>query len=64
MHVEYIRNINRQLINDENTFLWLARRNIKEETESEIIATQDQALQIKYHAKNVKRNIVNAMTRQ
>ena len=55
MHLEYIRNINRQIIREENTFLRLARRNLKEETESEIIATQDQALQIKYHAKNVKK---------
>ena len=55
MHLEYIRNTNRQLISEENTFLRLARRNLKVETESEIIATHGQALQMKYHAKNVKK---------
>jgi hypothetical protein len=56
MHVECIRNINRQLISEENTFLRLARRNLKVETESEKIATKDQALQIKYHAKQCKKH--------
>jgi hypothetical protein len=37
MHVDNIRNINRQLIKEENTFLRLARRNLKVETESEIM---------------------------
>jgi hemerythrin-like domain-containing protein len=46
MHVEYVRNINRQLVSEENTLLWLARRNLKVETENEIITTQDQVLQI------------------
>jgi len=55
MHIEYIRNINRQLISEENTFRRLARRNLKVKTESEIIATKDQALQIKYHAQKCKK---------
>jgi len=37
----YIRNIDRQLIGEEDTFLWLSRGHLKAETESEIVATQD-----------------------
>jgi hypothetical protein len=31
-------------------FLWLSKGDLKAETESEIVAAQDQALQTKYHA--------------
>jgi len=55
MHVEYVRNINRQLIREENTFVRLTRRKLEVESESEIIATQDQTLEIKYRAKNCKK---------
>ena len=50
MHGQYIRNIDRQLISEEDTFLWLSKGDVKEETESEIVAAQDQALQTKYYA--------------
>jgi len=43
--------MDRQLIAEESTFLWLSRRDMKAETESEIIVTQDQALQKKNHTK-------------
>jgi hypothetical protein len=42
----------RQLINEKDTFLWLSRRDLKVETEREIIAAQGQALQTKYNATN------------
>ena len=45
---QYIRNIDRQLISEEDTFLWLPKGDLKAETESEIVAAQDQALQTKY----------------
>ena len=45
---QYIRNIDRQLISEEDTFLWLSKGDLKAETESEIVAAQDQALQTKY----------------
>jgi hypothetical protein len=34
-------------------FLWLSKRDLKAETESEIVAAQDQALQTKYYATKI-----------
>jgi hypothetical protein len=34
MHGQYIRNIDRQLIGEEDTFLWLSKGDLKAETES------------------------------
>ena len=48
MHGQYIRNKDRQLISEEDTFLWLSKGDLKAETESEIVAAQYQALQMKY----------------
>ena len=45
MHGQYIRNIDTQLISKEDMFLWLSKGDLKAETESEIVAAQDQALQ-------------------
>jgi hypothetical protein len=53
MHGQYIRNTDRQLISEEDTFLWLSKGNLKAETESEIVATQDQALNTKYYATKI-----------
>ena len=53
MHGHYIRNIDRQLISEEDTFFWLSKGDLKAENESEIVATQDQALQTKYYATNI-----------
>jgi len=39
----------RQIISEEDMFLWLLRGDLKGQTESEILAAQDQALQAKYH---------------
>jgi len=47
MHGQYVRNIDSLLM---NTFLWLSMGDGKAETESEIIAAQDQTLQTKYCA--------------
>ena len=35
MHGQYIRNIDRQLISEEDTFLWLSKGDLQAETESE-----------------------------
>jgi hypothetical protein len=50
MHGQYIRSLDRQLISEEDTFLWLSKGDLKVEIESEIVAAQDEALQTKYHA--------------
>ena len=46
-HGQYIRNMDRQLISEEDAFLWLSK-DLKAGTESEIVAAQDQALNTKY----------------
>jgi len=53
MHGQYIRNIDRQLISEEDTSIWLSKGDLKAETESEIVAAQDQALQTKYYATKI-----------
>jgi len=53
MHGQHIRNIDRQLICEEDTFLWLSKGDLKAEMESEIVAAQEQALQTKYYASKI-----------
>jgi hypothetical protein len=50
---QYIRNIDRQLISEEDMFLWLSKGDLKEETESEIVAAQDHSIQTKYYATKI-----------
>ena len=47
------RNIDRHFNSEEDTFLWLSKGDLKAETESEIVAAQDQALQTKYYATKI-----------
>ena len=53
MHGQYISNTDKQLISEEDTFLWLSKGDLKVETESEIVAAKDQALQTKYYATKI-----------
>jgi hypothetical protein len=53
MHGQYIRNIDRQLISEEDTSFWLSKGDLKAETESEIVAAQEQAIQTKYYATKI-----------
>jgi len=53
IHGQYIRNTDRQLISEEDTFLWLSRRDRKAVTGGEIVAAQDQALKTKYYATKI-----------
>ena len=53
MRGHYIRNLDRQLISEEDTFLWLSKVDLKAGTESEIVAAQDQAFQTKYYATKI-----------
>ena len=41
MHGQYIRNMDRQLISEEDTFLWPSKGDLKAGTESEIVAAQE-----------------------
>jgi len=62
-HGHYIRNIDRQLISEEDTFLWLSKGNLKAETESEIVAAQDQTLQTKHYATKILNAETNSKCR-
>jgi len=53
MHGQYVRNIDRQLISEEDTFLWLSKGDLKAENESEIVVARDQALQTKYYTTKI-----------
>ena len=53
MHDQYISSMYRQLIREENAFLWPSRGDLKAECESEIIAAQDQALQTKHRVTRI-----------
>jgi hypothetical protein len=53
MHGQYIRNIDRQLISEEDTCLLLSKEDLKAETESERVAAQDQAIRTKYYATKI-----------
>ena len=53
MHGQHIRKIDRQLISEEDTFLWLSKGDLKAKAESEILAAQDQALRTKYYATKI-----------
>jgi hypothetical protein len=63
MHGLYIRSIDRQLISEEDTFLWLSRGDLKGETESEIITAQDQILQTKYNATKILQTETDSKSR-
>jgi hypothetical protein len=52
-HGQYLRNMDRQLISEEDTFLWLSKGDLKAETENEIVAAQDQALNTNYYATKI-----------
>ena len=53
MHGQYIRNIDRQLISEEDTFLWLSKGDLEAETESGIAAAQEQVIQTKYYTMKI-----------
>ena len=53
MNGQYLGNMDRQLISEEDTFLWLTKGDLKAETENEMLAAQDQALNTKYCATKI-----------
>jgi len=50
---QYIRNIDRLFIGEEDTFIWLSKGDLKAETESEIVAAQDRELQTEYYTTKI-----------
>jgi len=56
--------VNRQLIGEEDTLLWLLRGDLKGETGSETIAVQDQTLQTKYHVTKLLQTETESKCRQ
>jgi hypothetical protein len=63
IHVHYIRNMARQIISEEDTFLWLSKGDLKAETVSEIVAAQDQVLQTKYYATKILNTEIDSKCR-
>ncbi|KAF2885143.1 hypothetical protein ILUMI_21019 [Ignelater luminosus] len=59
MHGQYPRAVQEHLIDKEQTYEWLWKGEPKGETESLIIAAQDQAINTRYHKKNILRQNVN-----
>jgi hypothetical protein len=53
----------RQLISQEDMFVWLSRGGMKGETKRAIIAAQDQALQTKYHETKIIQTEINSKCR-
>jgi len=53
MRGQCVRSGNRQLIGEEDAFLWLSRGYLKGGTECEIRASQDLVLRAKYHAPKI-----------
>jgi hypothetical protein len=52
-HGQYIRHTDQQLVSEESASIWIWWKDLKAETESELVATQDQVLQTKYHATKI-----------
>ena len=48
MHGQFPRNLEEKLVEIEQSYRWLKSGDIKGETESTIVATQDQAINTKY----------------
>jgi len=63
MHGQYVRNIDRLLIGEEDTFIWLSEGDLKAETESAIVAAQDRALQTEYCATKILNTETNSKCR-
>jgi hypothetical protein len=48
MHVQFPRNLDEKLVDNEQSYQWLRFGNIKGETENTIVAAQDQAISTSY----------------
>ena len=55
--------MDRQLIGEEDMFLWMSRGDLEGEAESEIIAAQDKKLQNKYHVTRISQTETDSKCR-
>ena len=53
VHVQWSRNLDEKLVNIEQSYRWLKSGDIKVETESTIVATQDQTINTNYFKKKI-----------
>ncbi|KAF2891214.1 hypothetical protein ILUMI_14959 [Ignelater luminosus] len=63
MHGQHPRAVQEHLMDKEQTYEWLHKGELKGETESLVIVAQDQAINIRYHKKNILRQNVNSKCR-
>jgi hypothetical protein len=62
-HKTALQNMDAQLANKRDRFIWLLEGELKGETESQIIAAQDQALNTKFNATKLLKTIDNSKCR-
>jgi hypothetical protein len=53
MHGQFPRNLYEKLVDKEQSYRWLKLRDIKGETESKIVAAQDQAIITNYFKRKI-----------
>lgn len=56
MHGQYFKSIDRWLVSEDDTFVWMLRGDMKAETGSEIISAQGLALHITCNKRITNRN--------
>ncbi|XP_030751033.1 uncharacterized protein LOC115878627 [Sitophilus oryzae] len=63
LHGQFYRNLNKPRIDREGSTAWLSNSGLQGETESLIIATQDQALKTRYYQKNILKQSIDSKCR-
>jgi hypothetical protein len=63
MHVQFLRNLDEKVVDNEQSYQWLKFGNIKGETESTVVAAQDQALSANYFKNKILKDEVDSKCR-
>ena len=63
MHGQFPRNLDEKLVDIEQSYRWLKSRDIKGETESTIVAAQDQAISTNYFRNKILREEIESKWR-